>query len=176
MDQRHCISEWELKHLPFNHSTGEIGLNGKVNRNVVIQKYTGQIERMFNKQFTVRKPSRELTYIQEEDEDKLPEIKVTKVRQEETNDTLDNKETEEVKNKNVTIVNLEHEHKEDSDKNLGDNDQVGDDKSVTVKDITEEVHDEAPVTKEHHDKHVRFTAKVEEIDFKEADLSNEKTS
>ena len=144
-----------------------------------MQKYTSQIERMFNKQFTVRKPSRELTYIQEEDEDKLPEIKVTKVRQEETNDTLDNnKETEEVKvNKNVTIVNLEHEHKEDSDKNLGDND--GD--VSKVKDNAEEVDDdsEEPVTKEHldkHDKHVRFTAKVEEIDFKEADLSNEKTS
>jgi len=37
-------------------------------------------------------------------------------------------------------------------------------------------HDEVIVTKEHHDKHVRFTSKVEEIDFKESEESYEKTS
>lgn len=178
VDQRHCILEWELKHLPFSHANGEIGLNGKINRSVITTRYSAQIERMFNKQFTVRKPSRELTYIKEEEEEKLPEIKVTKerkeVRKEEANDNLDDsKETEDDLNKKmITIVNLEPDQQEDADKNLGDKD-VGDEKDdVEVKDN----HDEVIVTKEHHDKHVRFTSKVEEIDFKESEESYEKTS
>ena len=60
--------EWELKHLPFSLTNGEIGVNGKVNRSVIIQRYSSHIERMFNMQYTVRKPSRELTYIEEEED------------------------------------------------------------------------------------------------------------
>ena len=96
------------------------------------------------------------------------------MRKEEANDNLDDsKQTEDDLNKKmITIVNLEPDQQEDADKNLGDKD-VGDEKDdVEVKDN----HDEVIVTKEHHDKHVRFTSKVEEIDFKESEESYEKTS
>ena len=50
VDPNHVIREWELKHLPFSLANGEIGVNGKVNRSVIVSKYTSQIERMFNTQ------------------------------------------------------------------------------------------------------------------------------
>ena len=50
LDRSHCIAEWELKHLPFSLTNAEIGINGKVNRSVIISRYANHIERMFNKQ------------------------------------------------------------------------------------------------------------------------------
>ena len=74
-----------------------------------------------------------LTYIEEEEEEKVPEITVTTV----------NKPSA-VEEENVTIVNVEKEREERDE-----------------------------VSKEGHDRHVRF---MEEIDFKETDQVNEKTS
>jgi len=167
----HVIREWELKHLPFSLANGEIGVNGKVIRSAIVSRYTSQIERMFNTQFTIRKPSRELTYIEEEEEEKLPEIKVvtntraSRIQEAETEDKntaddADEKLTEdlgdaskaETKAHNVTIVNLEHSTDTEGERGerlAGSKDQ---------------------------DRHVRFTSKVEEIDFKEIDQLNEKTS
>ena len=50
MNPSQVIREWELKHLPFSVANGEIGVNGKVNRSVIVSRYTSQIERMFNTQ------------------------------------------------------------------------------------------------------------------------------
>ena len=50
MNPSQVIREWELKHLPFSVANGEIGVNGKVNRSVIVTRYTSQIERMFNTQ------------------------------------------------------------------------------------------------------------------------------
>ena len=120
-------------------------------------------------QFSVRKPSRELTYIEEEDEEKLPEIKVTRNRKiqlsggegddgkKQTQPTDNSDVNPGTKAHNVTIVNLEH-------------------KDVIEKEAAEEVSEEVIATKDNHDRHVRFTSKVEEIDYKEADDNNEKTS
>ena len=130
MDRTHLIVEWQLKHLPFSLTNAEIGVTGKVNRAVIMQRYASKIEKMFNEEVTVRKSSRELTYIKEEEEEKVAETAV---------DT-----TKEAAIDNVTIVNVEKE--------------------------------EAGREKEGHDRHVRFTSTVEEIDFKEIDLVNEKTS
>ena len=130
MDRTHLIVEWQLKHLPFSLTNAEIGVTGKVNRAVIMQRYASKIEKMFNEEVTVRKSSRELTYIKEEEEEKVAETAV---------DT-----TKEAGTDNVTIVNVEKE--------------------------------EAGREKEGHDRHVRFTSTVEEIDFKEIDLVNEKTS
>ena len=68
-----------------------------------------------------------------------------------TEDLSDENKTE-IKANNVTIVNLEHRDT-----------------------VEEETSEKVTVTKD-HDKHVRFTSKVEEIDFKEMDEVNEKTS
>ena len=95
-----------------------------------MQRYASKIEKMFNEEVTVRKSSRELTYIKEEEEEKVAETAV---------DT-----TKEAGIDNVTIVNVDKE--------------------------------ETGREKEGHDRHVRFTSTVEEIDFKEIDLVNEKTS
>ena len=122
--------EWQLKHLPFSLTNAEIGVTGKVNRAVIMQRYASKIEKMFNEEVTVRKSSRELTYIKEEEEEKVAETAV---------DT-----TKEAGIDNVTIVNVDRE--------------------------------EAGREKEGHDRHVRFTSTVEEIDFNEIDLVNEKTS
>ena len=130
MDRTHLIVEWQLKHLPFSLTNAEIGVTGKVNRAVIMQRYASKIEKMFNEEVTVRKSSRELTYIKEEEEEKVAETAV---------DT-----TKEAGTDNVTIVNVDKE--------------------------------EAGREKEGHDRHVRFTSTVEEIDFKEIDLVNEKTS
>ena len=120
-------------------------------------------------QFSVRKPSRELTYIEEEEEEKLPEIKVTRNRKiqlsggegddskKQTQPTDNSDVKPGTKAHNVTIVNLEH-------------------KDVIEKEAAEEVSEEVIATKDNHDRHVRFTSKVEEIDYKEADDNNEKTS
>ena len=135
VDRTHLIVEWQLKHLPFSLANAEIGVTGKVNRAVIMARYASKIEKMFNEEVTVRKSSRELTYIQEEEEEKLAEIPVT---------TDTNKEEEEAATENVTIVSVERE-------------ETGRDK-------------------EGHDRHVRFTSTVEEIDFNEIDLVNEKTS
>ena len=124
MDRTHLIVEWQLKHLPFSLTNAEIGVTGKVNRAVIMQRYASKIEKMFNEEVAVRKSSRELTYIQEEEE------KVTT--------------TEETGTDNVTLVNVERE--------------------------------ETGREKDGHDRHVRFTSTVEEIDFNEIDLVNEKTS
>ena len=153
MDRSHCIAEWELKHLPFSVTNGEIGVNGKVNRSVIIQRYSSHIARMFKMEYTVRKPSRELTYIEEEEEEKIPEVKVTNTKRKVLRET-DKSENKSDAIKNVTIVNLEHKD---------DPEEVADDDTVVV-------------TKDSHDRHVRFTSKVEEIDFKETDDINEKTS
>ena len=189
MNPSQVIREWELKHLPFSVANGEIGVNGKVNRSVIVSRYTSQIERMFNTQvrsvlsvnitisptqtpfqFTIRKPSRELTYIEEEEEERLPEIKVVtntrasriqeaEIADKNTADDAADKLTEdlgdenkaETKAPNVTIVNLERTDTEgESGERLGG-----------VKD---------------QDRHVRFTSKVEEIDFNEIEEVNEKTS
>ena len=154
-----------------------------------MSRYTSQIERMFNTQvssvlsvnitisptqtpfqFTIRKPSRELTYIEEEEEERLPEIKVVtntrasriqeaEIADKNTADDAAEKLTEdlgdenkaETKAPNVTIVNLERTDTEgESGERLGG-----------VKD---------------QDRHVRFTSKVEEIDFNEIEEVNEKTS
>ena len=130
MDRTHLIVEWQLKHLPFSLTNAEIGVTGKVNKAVIMQRYASKIEKMFNEEVTVRKSSRELTYIKEEEEEKVAETAV---------DT-----TKEAGIDNVTIVNVDRE--------------------------------EAGREKEGHDRHVRFTSTVEEIDFKEIDLVNEKTS
>ena len=130
MDRTHLIVEWQLKHLPFSLTNAEIGVTGKVNRAVIMQRYASKIEKMFNEEVTVRKSSRELTYIKEEEEEKVAETAV---------DT-----TKEAGIDNVTIVNVDRE--------------------------------EAGGEKEGHDRHVRFTSTVEEIDFNEIDLVNEKTS
>ena len=133
VDRTHLIVEWQLKHLPFSLTNSEIGVTGKVNRAVIMQRYNSKIEKMFNEEVTVRKSSRELTYIQEEEEEKVAETTVT------TDIT-----TEETGTDNVTIVNVERE--------------------------------ETGREKDGHDRHVRFTSTVEEIDFNEIDLVNEKTS
>ena len=133
MDRTHLIVEWQLKHLPFSLTNAEVGVTGKVNRSVIMARYASKIEKMFNEEVTVRKPSRELTYIKEEEEEKLAEIPVKA-----------DPPTEEAGTENVTIVSVEKE-------------ETGRDK-------------------EGHDRHVRFTSTVEEIDFKEIDLVNEKTS
>merc|ERR1711879_255383 len=173
VDRSHCILEWELKHLPFSVANGEIGVNGKVNRSVIVSRYSSQIERMFNTQFTVRKPSRELTYIEEEDEEKLKrgeeeedklrrgeeeDIQVTNKKSDEEvvekpSEDISDKISPQTRGNNVTIVNLEHKDT-----------------------IEEESSEEVTVTKDRDDRHVRFTSKVEEIDFKEIDPVNEKTS
>ena len=129
MDRTHLIVEWQLKHLPFSLANAEIGVTGKVNRAVIMARYASKIEKMFNEEVTVRKSSRELTYIKEEEEEKVAEIP-------EKTDTI---KEEEAVTENVTIVSVERE-------------------------------------KEGHDRHVRFTSTVEEIDFNEIDLANEKTS
>ena len=110
-----------------------------------------------------------MTYIEEEEEEKLPEIKVvtntraSRIQEAETEDKNtadDEKLTEdlgdaskaETKAHNVTIVNLEHSTDTEGERGerlAGSKDQ---------------------------DRHVRFTSKVEEIDFKEIDELNEKTS
>ena len=119
-------------------------------------------------QFTIRKPSRELTYIEEEEEEKLPEIKVvtntraSRIQEAETEDKnnaddavekltedLGDESKAETKAHTVTIVNLEHSTDTEGERGAGSKDQ---------------------------DRHVRFTSKVEEIDFKELDEVNEKTS
>ena len=111
-----------------------------------------------------------MTYIEEEEEERLPEIKVvtntraSRIKEAETEDKntaeeaaekqtedLSDENKTEIMPNNVTIVNLEH------------------------KDTDEETSEKVMVTKD-HDKHVRFTSKVEEIDFKEMDEVNEKTS
>ena len=117
-------------------------------------------------QFTIRKPSRELTYIEEEEEERLPEIKVvtntraSRIQEAETVDKntaedaaekltedLGDENKAETKAPNVTIVSLE---RADTEGRLaGAKDQ---------------------------DRHVRFTSQVEEIDFKEIEEVNEKTS
>ena len=129
VDRTHLIVEWQLKHLPFSLANAEIGVTGKVNRAVIMARYASKIEKMFNEEVTVRKSSRELTYIKEEEEEKVAEIP-------EKTDTI---KEEEAATENVTIVSVERE-------------------------------------KEGHDRHVRFTSTVEEIDFNEIDLANEKTS
>ena len=134
VDRTHLIVEWQLKHLPFSIINAEIGVSGKVNRAMIMQRYASKIEKMFSEDVTVRKTSRELTYIEEEEEEKVPEITVT---------TTVNKPTA-VKEENITIVNVENETEEREE-----------------------------VSKEGHDRHVRF---MEEIDFKETDQVNEKTS
>ena len=133
MDRSHLIVEWQLKHLPFSITNAEIGVTGKVNRAVIMQRYASKIEKMFNEEVTVRKTSRELTYIEEEEEEKVPEITVT---------TTANKPL--TAQENVTIVNVENEKQEREE-----------------------------TSKDGHDRHVRF---MEEIDFKETDQVNEKTS
>ena len=133
MDRTHLIVEWQLKHLPFSITNAEIGVTGKVNRAVIMQRYASKIEKMFNEEVTVRKTSRELTYIEEEEEEKVPEITVT---------TTANKPL--TAQENVTIVNVENEKQEREE-----------------------------TSKDGHDRHVRF---MEEIDFKETDQVNEKTS
>ena len=130
VDRTHLIVEWQLKHLPFSITNAEIGVTGKVNRAVIMARYASKIEKMFNEEVAVRKSSRELTYIKEEEEEKVAETAV---------DT-----TKEAGIDNVTIVNVDRE--------------------------------ETGREKEGHDRHVRFTSTVEEIDFKEIDLVNEKTS
>ena len=155
MDTTHCISEWELKHLPFSLANSEVGVNGKVNRVVIMQKYASHIERMFNKHVTVRKPSRELTYIEEEEEISTPDIKAK--REQVVKNATESKSSDDDR-VNITVVNLEKLDIESSDARA------------------ERVGDENVTTKDHQDKHVRFTAKVEEIDFKESDAINEKTS
>ena len=187
VDPTHVIREWELKHLPFSLANGEIGVNGKVIRSVIMSRYTSQIERMFNTQVrslisrniisvntffqvTIRKPSRELTYIEEEEEERLPEIKVvtntraSRIQEEEAEDKNKEEANEKLtedrndaikadpKAHNVTVVNLEHTDTLDKESS---------ERVTVVKD---------------HDRHVRFTSKVEEIDFKEIDEVNEKTS
>ena len=192
MNPSQVIREWELKHLPFSVANGEIGVNGRVNRSVIVSRYTSQIERMFNTQvrivlsvnitisptqtpfqFTIRKPSRELTYIEEEEEERLPEIKVVtntrasriqeaEIADKNTADDAADKLTEdlgdenkaETKAPNVTIVNLERTDTEGESGESGE--RLG-----GVKD---------------QDRHVRFTSKVEEIDFNEIEEVNEKTS
>lgn len=133
VDRSHLIVEWQLKHLPFSITNAEIGVTGKVNRAVIMQRYASKIEKMFNEEVTVRKTSRELTYIEEEEEEKVPEITVT---------TTANKPL--TAQENVTIVNVENEKQEREE-----------------------------TSKDGHDRHVRF---MEEIDFKETDQVNEKTS
>ena len=135
VDRTHLIVEWQLKHLPFSLTNAEVGLTGKVNRSVIMQRYASKIEKMFNEEVTVRKSSRELTYIQEEEEEKLAETPVK------TEPATGKEETD---TENVTVVSVEKE--------------------------------EAGRDKEGHDRHVRFTSTVEEIDFNEIDLVNEKTS
>ena len=113
-----------------------------------------------------------MTYIEEEEEEKLPEIKVVtntrasrikeaetedkntaeEAAEKQTEDLSDENKAETKANVNVTIVNLEHRDT-----------------------VEEETSEKVTVTKD-HDKHVRFTSKVEEIDFKEMDEVNEKTS
>lgn len=133
VDRSHLIVEWQLKHLPFSITNAEIGVTGKVNRAVIMQRYASKIEKMFDEEVTVRKTSRELTYIEEEEEEKVPEITVT---------TTANKPL--TAQENVTIVNVENEKQEREE-----------------------------TSKDGHDRHVRF---MEEIDFKETDQVNEKTS
>merc|ERR1719471_991933 len=94
VDRTHLIVEWQLKHLPFSIINAEIGVSGKVNRAMIMQRYASKIEKMFSEDVTVRKTSRELTYIEEE---------------------------------NITIVNVENETEEREE-----------------------------VSKEGHDRHVRF--------------------
>ena len=105
-----------------------------------------------------------MTYIEEEDEEKLrrgeeeEDIQVTNKKSDEEvaekpSEDISDKISPQTRGNNVTIVNLEHKDT-----------------------IEEESSEEVTVTKERDDRHVRFTSKVEEIDFKEIDPVNEKTS
>ena len=107
VDRTHLIVEWQLKHLPFSLTNAEIGVTGKVNRSVIMARYASKIENMFNEEVTVRKSSRELTYIQEEEEEKLAEIPVKTDTT--TMEEVEEEEEEETATENVTIVNVERE-------------------------------------------------------------------
>lgn len=166
MDRSHVISEWELKHLPFSVTNAEIGVNGKVNRAVIVQRYNSHIERMFNHHVTPRKTSRELTYIEEEEEISTPDVKSSRLKKdqqvsEEKEASSEVNTVSESDDNNVTVVRLEK-----LDIAHGD---TGDNASeLNVTNVT---------TKDSHDKHrVRFTANVQQIDYQEQDGANEKTS
>ena len=105
VDRSHLIVEWQLKHLPFSITNAEIGVTGKVNRAVIMQRYASKIEKMFNEEVTVRKTSRELTYIEEEEEEKLAEVPVKT----DTTTVEEAEEEEEAGTENVTIVSVERE-------------------------------------------------------------------
>ena len=152
--------------MPFSVTNSEIGVNGKVNRAVIVTRYSSHIERMFNHHVTPRKTSRELTYIEEEEEISTPDVKVSRLKKDQKVSD-EEKESEvstvsESNDNNVTVVRLEKLDIESGD--TGDNAS-----EEIVTNVT---------TKDSHDKHrVRFTANVQQIDYQEqANAANEKTS
>lgn len=160
VDRSHCISQWELKHLPFSVANAEIGLNGKVSRAVIVQRYISHIERMFNHHVAPRKTSRELTYIEEEEEISTPDIKVTRLKKS-SEEVSEDKAESDSNDKNVTVVRL-------GKLDIESGDIIDNASEENVTNVT---------TKDSHDKHrVRFTANVEQIDYHDQEGDNEKTS
>jgi hypothetical protein len=44
------IIEWEIKPTCFSFNTGELGQTGKLNRKLLREKYSKQINQMFNRE------------------------------------------------------------------------------------------------------------------------------
>ena len=156
-----------------------MGATGKVNRAVVTHRYQAQIDRMFGLTPTARKPSRELTRVEEEREDQLsrtpssrtpvqqkkevkPEQEVVVAVEEKVKQTeyLQTQETvvKEVENKieNVEITEEKSEKVETDDSG---------EKHVTVVNLEQQEGAEAVEDSKEQEnvKSVRFTSNVIEI-------------
>jgi len=70
----HFIVDWDIKPIAFSLSAGEVGLTGKLNRKLIVEKYSKHIGKMFSKQQSSREVnehqpfSHQLSQIVEEEE------------------------------------------------------------------------------------------------------------
>ena len=46
----YLVTDWEIKPTGFSYKTGEVGQTGKLNRKLLTEKYSKQINKLFNRE------------------------------------------------------------------------------------------------------------------------------
>jgi len=100
----HFIVEWDIKPISFSFITGEIGLTGKLNRRLLIEKYAKQIGQMFGHQGDYRQPLPQVSVV----EHHQPfSHQLSQIVEEDRNTLEKEREKSHKPRKNITVVKVE---------------------------------------------------------------------
>ena len=105
----HFIVEWDIKPISFSFITGEIGLTGKLNRRLLIEKYAKQIGQMFGRQANYHQPLPQVSMVEHHQpfSHQLSQIVEEEDKYRDRNTLEREREKSQRPRKNITVVKVE---------------------------------------------------------------------